>query len=196
MEGRLPFRCGLSGIGGARRYRPGIPNDESVVSAGDSPLLRALYRGPTVSPGNLASRPLVIRVGLVALAIPYTVLAVWLLFAPHSFYESFPGFGVHWVRPMGVYSQHGFTDFGTALLGLAFVAWIAAYVLEQRLVQVALIASLLQGRLTLRTTCCISRCSRRPTTFGNQTALSYFVLLPIALLLVVRRERRPRVAGD
>lgn len=48
-----------------------------------------------------------IRTGLVALAVPDTVLAVWLL-SPRSFYESVPGFGVHWVKPMGAYSRHGF----------------------------------------------------------------------------------------
>lgn len=137
-----------------------------------------------------------IRVGLVALAIPYTILALWLVIAPHSFYETFPGFGLHWVRPMGAYSQHAFTDFGTALLGLVLVVWAAAYVLDRRVVQVALIASLLQGTTHFTYHMLHLDMMSAANDIGNQTALSYFVLLPIALLLTTGRRRERRGEGE
>ena len=98
---------------------------------------------PRVSSTDLV--PPWMRVGLLALAVPCTVLGVWLLFSPHSFYWDFPGLGQHWVRPLGPYNEHAFSDFGGALLALSLVVWVAAWALERRLVTVALSAVLLWG---------------------------------------------------
>jgi hypothetical protein len=40
-----------------------------------------------------------LRIGLIALAVPDSVVAGWLLLAPRTFYRNFPGFGHHWVSP-------------------------------------------------------------------------------------------------
>lgn len=165
------------------------------MNASDAQTFRASDGQALAPAGALPYKRLVIRVGLVALAVPYTVLALWLVISPHSFYESFPGLGAHWVRPTGAYSEHGFTDFGSALLGLAFVVWAAAYLLERRVVQVALIASLLQGTTHFAHHMLHLDVMSTANDIGNQAALSYFVLLPLALLLATRRGRSPQTAG-
>jgi hypothetical protein len=131
-----------------------------------------------------------IRLGLVALAVPYSVLAGWLVFAPHSFYSNFPGFGLRWVSPMGPYDQHGFSDFGGALAGLSVAIWSAAYVAERRLVCVALLASLVQGAAHFTYHLLHLNMLSTANDLGNQTALSYFVLLPAVLLMAIHYAPR------
>lgn len=165
------------------------------MNPSDGQTFKAPHGQASTPAGALPGKPLVIRLGLVALAVPYAALALWLVIAPHNFYESFPGLGAHWVRPMGAYSQHGFTDFGTALLGLAFVVGAAAYGLERRIVQVALIASLLQGTTHFGYHLLHLDMMSTANDIGSQTALSYFVLLPLALLLAMRRGRPKEAVG-
>lgn len=50
----------------------------------------------------------------------------WAEIAPHSFYRSFPGFGQHWLPPLGPFTEHAFRDFGGLNLGLALAAMVAA----------------------------------------------------------------------
>ena len=45
------------------------------------------------------SSKLVARVVLVFLAVPSALIAVWILVAPRSFYDDFPGLGAVWVAP-------------------------------------------------------------------------------------------------
>ncbi len=132
------------------------------------------------------------RIGLVALALPCTALGVWLYLEPHTFYTDFPGFGAHWVSPMGPYSQHAFSDFGGALLGLSLVVWAAARSLEHGLVRVALLAVLVWG--TAHFTYHMMHLNMMSTVADveNQTALSYFIVLPAALLIDMSRTKPRR----
>jgi hypothetical protein len=84
-----------------------------------------------------------LRIGLIALALPNTIVGGCLLFAPRSFYDQFPGFGHHWVGSLGAYDEHAFTDFGGALLAIALLTWLAAAWLDRRLVQAGLLTVLL-----------------------------------------------------
>jgi hypothetical protein len=82
------------------------------------------------------------RGGLVLLALPSAVIAGWGLIAPHSFYDTFPGAGRHWVSALPPYNEHLLRDFGAASLAMVVFLVGAAIILERRLIQVALIALL------------------------------------------------------
>ena len=86
-----------------------------------------------------------IRGGLVVLALPAALIAVWALVAPHGFYAGFPGGGHEWVAPLGPYDRHLVRDVGAFELALAALAVFAFVTLDRRLVQGTLIAFLVSG---------------------------------------------------
>ena len=72
-------------------------------------------------------------VALVVLGLNAALLGVWALFAPASFYRSFPGGGRSWVSVDGPYNEHLVRDVGGLNLALLVVT-IAALLLRQRVV--------------------------------------------------------------
>jgi hypothetical protein len=82
------------------------------------------------------------RAGLILLAFPSAVIAVWGLISPRGFYDAFPGAGRHWVSALPPYNEHLLRDFSAASLAIVVFLVGAAIVLERRLIQVALIALL------------------------------------------------------
>jgi hypothetical protein len=63
------------------------------------------------------------------LAIAGATIGGWAEASPGSFYRTFPGFGRHWLPPLGPYNEHMVRDFGGLNLGLAAAAGIAAIML-------------------------------------------------------------------
>src|SRR4051812_27487616 len=61
----------------------------------------------------------------------------WAQAAPAAFYRSFPGFGRHWLPPLGPYNEHLVRDFGALNLGLATAALVAAITLTRSATAVA-----------------------------------------------------------
>ena len=88
---------------------------------------------------NLRS-PGLIRAGLVLLAIPSAIIAIWGLSSPRGFYRDFPGLGRHWVSAIPPYNEHLIRDFAAANITIALVLLAAALFCERRLVQVAVVA--------------------------------------------------------
>jgi hypothetical protein len=82
------------------------------------------------------------RAGLIVLALPSAVIAVWGLISPRGFYDSFPGAGRHWVSALPPYNEHLLRDFAAASLAIVIFLVGAAIVLERRTIQIALIAFL------------------------------------------------------
>lgn len=81
----------------------------------------------------------VIRLALVYLAVAIGLVAAWILIAPKHFYDEFPG-PASWVSALPPYNEHLIRDFGSAGLGLAVLAAIAAVWMERRVVQAAAVA--------------------------------------------------------
>jgi hypothetical protein len=81
----------------------------------------------------------VIRFGLIYLAIAIGLVAAWILIAPKNFYDEFPG-PSHWVSALPPYNEHLIRDYGSAGLGQAVLAGLAAVWMQRRLVQAAAIA--------------------------------------------------------
>ncbi|UDY37062.1 hypothetical protein [Dermatobacter hominis] len=66
-----------------------------------------------------------VRVLLAVLLASGLVLGIWAAFFPLGFYESFPGFGRHWVSADGPYNQHLVRDVGNLFLALSVVTGVA-----------------------------------------------------------------------
>jgi hypothetical protein len=81
----------------------------------------------------------VIRFGLIYMVVALGVVAAWILIAPKHFYDEFPG-PSQWVSALPPYNEHLIRDFGSAGLGLAVFAGLAAVWMQRRLVQAAAIA--------------------------------------------------------
>jgi hypothetical protein len=65
------------------------------------------------------------RVALWVLVLGSTMVGLWALAAPQSFYDDFPGMGRVWVAVDGPYNEHLVRDVGALNLALAFVAAMA-----------------------------------------------------------------------
>jgi hypothetical protein len=85
--------------------------------------------------GAAPVRRVVVRVGLILLAVSAVVLGGWAALAPRSFYDSFPGFGRTWVAMDGPFNEHLVRDFGNLNLALALVTIVAAIWLTTPIVQ-------------------------------------------------------------
>ncbi|PXX59881.1 hypothetical protein DFR70_111268 [Nocardia tenerifensis] len=67
------------------------------------------------------------RIVLALLAVQGSFTGLWATIAPHSWYTSFPGFGMHWTAADGPYNHHLAADVGAFFLALTAVT-IAALV--------------------------------------------------------------------
>jgi hypothetical protein len=66
-------------------------------------------------------------------AISGFVTSLWILLAPRSFYDDFPGLGNPWISPDGPYNEHLLRDYGAGMLGLSVLAVCAFVWLSRRL---------------------------------------------------------------
>ncbi|MFJ4846672.1 MULTISPECIES: hypothetical protein [unclassified Streptomyces] len=60
---------------------------------------------------------------LLAFAGGYT--GIWACAAPRHWYANFPGFGRHWLPPLGPYNQHLIVDAGAMFVALTAIALLA-----------------------------------------------------------------------
>jgi hypothetical protein len=130
----------------------------------------------------------VLRVSLILLAGQPALLAAWILLAPRSFYDEFPGGGRTWVDNLGPYNEHLLRDFGAANLGLLVLLVAAAVLLERRVVQVALLsfAAASLPHLVYHVTT-----AEEYSTSDNVlslSALASVVIVPLALLALTREK--------
>ena len=72
-----------------------------------------------------ASVPATVRLGLWAMALFGLLGGISQQFAPRSFYDNFPGFGMHWVAVDGPYNEHLLRDLGGANLAFSVVTLFA-----------------------------------------------------------------------
>ncbi|MBA2343716.1 MAG: hypothetical protein H0V83_01310 [Rubrobacter sp.] len=83
-----------------------------------------------------------VRAGLLFLVVASLIVGPWAQFAPHSFWEGFPGFGRAWVSADGPYNEHLVRDVGGLQLAMV-VLLLAAFIRpEVVLVRVAALASI------------------------------------------------------
>jgi len=137
-----------------------------------------------------------IRVGLGYLALQVGLVAAMILIAPRSFYDDFPTGPSTWVSVLPPYNEHLIRDFGSAGLGLAVVAALAAIWMDRRLVQaacVALFAGSLPHAVFHATE---TRALDTADNLASLTLLFLQALLPLALLWLATGARQRPAPAD
>jgi hypothetical protein len=136
----------------------------------------------------------VIRFALIYMAVALGLVAAWILIAPKHFYDEFPG-PSQWVSALPPYNEHLIRDFGSAGLGLAALAGLAAVWMERRLVQAAAICLLLGS---LPHAIYHSTTTEAYSTGDNLlslTGLFLQVLLPLLILYLASGRRQANAAA-
>jgi heme/copper-type cytochrome/quinol oxidase subunit 4 len=91
--------------------------------------------------GAARTTTLLVRAGLGIIALFQAIIGVWALFAPTSFYSSFPLPGHPWVSLLPPYNEHLVGDVGELSLALTVVL-AAAAVIGQRLLSAVAVAAI------------------------------------------------------
>jgi hypothetical protein len=141
-------------------------------------------------------RERLLRVGLLALAVPEAVTGLWALVSPNSFYRDFPGLGHHWLVGLGAFNEHLTVDFGATSLPLAALVLTAAVVLEPTLVRVALGCWLVWAIPHLAYHLTTPEHLAVGDDAANPAVLATDVVLPLVLLLVSVPSGPPGPAGE
>lgn len=129
------------------------------------------------------------RVILALTAVQGLFVGVWAEFAPRSFYDSFPGFGLHWVSMMGAWNEHLVSDVGSFYLALSAITIIAIPARTAAPARLTGVAWTVFGvlHLTYHATHLMGSDFDK---VGNLTSLSIAALLGITLLLPPRTPER------
>lgn len=85
--------------------------------------------------GGRVTRLPIERLLLLLLAVSAAQPGLWALAAPRSFYDDFPGLGLHWVADLGPYNEHLVRDIGGFYLALAVLSMLAARSQQRPLLQ-------------------------------------------------------------
>jgi hypothetical protein len=67
------------------------------------------------------------RSALLLLALVAAFVGGWATLSPDGFYQSFPGFGLHWVAQDGPFNEHLIRDVGGLYLGLGAASVAAVF---------------------------------------------------------------------
>lgn len=120
------------------------------------------------------------------------ITGLWAVCAPESFYDSFPGFGLHWVRVDGPYNHHLVADVGAFFLALGAISGAALWYRDSVIARVAGFGWIVFGVPHL-----IYHAFHHPeelSTVSYTLSLLSVLALPalgLAALLVAPRERFP-----
>ncbi len=90
-----------------------------------------------------------VRAGLVYLMVSFLGVGLWATLDTRGFYDGFPGGGRHWVEGDGPYNAHLVSDAGVGFLAVGIMLVLAVVWMDRRVVQAALVASLVHGGLHL-----------------------------------------------
>ena len=123
-----------------------------------------------------------IRIALLYLAITTGILAAWILVAPRSFYDDFPGGPAHWVSSLPPYNEHLERDFGAASLGIALLTWLAAYWMDRRVIQAAALTWIAAGLPHLIYHLTTTEHYSTGDNVASMIGLALDVVLPIGIL--------------
>jgi hypothetical protein len=81
-----------------------------------------------------------VRIGLVALGLPYALAGLWAVVTPHGWFDDFPGWDPRLVAAEPPYNAHLAADAGAGLLAAGVVLLAAAWLADGRSVRLGLVA--------------------------------------------------------
>lgn len=93
-----------------------------------------------MNPSSISTTATWVRIALVAIGLPNVLAGGWAVMAPESWYDRFPGWDPRLVAAEPPFNAHLATDAGAGLLASGLVLLVAAWLAEQRVTQVALVA--------------------------------------------------------
>ncbi|MHB8511617.1 MAG: hypothetical protein ACYDCC_05505 [Actinomycetota bacterium] len=126
------------------------------------------------------------RILLIVLGVAHAATGAWALIAPHSWWLSFPGFGRHWMTPLGPFNDELVRDFGALYLVLAALVFFAAASMKREVVIAASGAVLLFSLLHM--TYIIGKLHLLPT--GDRIGLMSGLVLTALIAGFVSRPAR------
>lgn len=124
------------------------------------------------------------------LAVVPLLIGFWAFFAPYHFYEIFPLPGRHWISILGPYNEHLVRDYGANNLGFGVLLVAAAFFLEQRLIQVALVSWLAFAVPHFLFHLTQTRHFQLFDNVAQLSSLGFVVLLPLVLLFFVTTQKK------
>ncbi len=124
------------------------------------------------------------------LAIQAGVIGVWALVAPRSFYEDFPGAAGAWVAALPPFNEHLIRDVGGLYVGFTVLFVTATVVMDDTLVKATLLSWLPFAALHLYFHVTHSGALDFSEAALQNALLAAVVLIPLGLLLGMRRKRR------
>jgi hypothetical protein len=130
------------------------------------------------------------RAGLAIIAIAPAWVGIWATAAPRSFYDDFPGTS-SWVSPLGPYDEHLVRDVGAFQLGLLVVVLFALVTLDRRVIQAALLASIVSGLPHLIYHLTATGPLSTADNVLSLAALALPVVIALILLARTRSDRAP-----
>jgi hypothetical protein len=126
------------------------------------------------------------------IAVSGAFVGVWALFAPVSWYDSFPGLGLRWLPPLGPYNEHLARDVGAFFLALtALSVGTALRPANEYLVRLTGVVWLVFSVPHLLFHLLHLSMYGPLDQVLNVLSLGLFVVIGAALLLPVRAGRRP-----
>jgi AhpD family alkylhydroperoxidase len=124
-------------------------------------------------------------------------IGLWATIAPHGWYDTFPGFGRHWLVALGPYNEHFARDAGAGLMAVGVLLTWAALTPSASLLRPALWTSLVFAVPHLGYHIASSDDLGTGDNIANLMLLSLAVIAPAALLWASRPvgEGSPRSAA-
>ncbi|WP_067699812.1 hypothetical protein [Nocardia jejuensis] len=135
-------------------------------------------------------RWLAMQIMLGVLAAQAVIIGLWAVIAPMSFYDSFPGFGMHWVSVDGPYNHHLAADVGAFFLAMGVMTAAALWYRDSMLGRLAGLGWLVFGVPHF-----LYHALHRPADLGGASftlSLIGALVLPalgLAIILLAPRER-------
>ncbi|MCU1450806.1 MAG: NAD-dependent epimerase/dehydratase [Acidimicrobiales bacterium] len=138
---------------------------------------------------------LLARLGLLLLALPALQIGVWATAAPHSFFNSFPGGGRHWVAVDGPFNEHLVRDFGAMNLAIAFLLLVALVAGSRLLVTTAAVSYLLFAVPHFGYHLANMQVLDTADQWANGISLAFSVLIPVAVIVSANRSQRAQTTS-
>jgi AhpD family alkylhydroperoxidase len=133
-----------------------------------------------------------LRLNVIVVGLANAAIGLWAIISPHGWYDTFPGFGHHWISALGPYDEHLARDAGSGLLAVGVLLVWAALAPQAGLLRPALAASLVFSVPHLAYH--VASADDLPTADNvvNLVLLTLAVAFPAALMWA----SRPRGAGS
>lgn len=130
------------------------------------------------------------RISLAFIALTSAYVGVFAYFAPKTWYDTFPGFGLRWLPQLGPYNEHFAKDVGAAYLALTVLTmFVLGYVRNQVVVRMAGAVLLTFNLLHFLHHMTMLHMYKPSDQVLNVISLSLLVVASIVLLVPARRPR-------